>query len=141
MRLGAVRGLGIGQHEAAGRRQEAAVAHPAQDQGGEQAALGVDHQVEGAVGQRPAPDQLARAAADGGVVQHLVDQPGHQRRQAVGIDGVALAGQPGDAGRGEGGAQRADERQLDQPVADGVEADIDQDAAGIGVHPIRRAAG
>ena len=117
------------QQEARRRRDEGLVRHAPQAEAGPENTLSVDDQIE-APPAEGAPEKLARMEPDAGVLDDLVEEPGHQRRHDPGVDAGLLARHPGDAGVGEGLAQAAREGQLQEPVPDAVEADVDHDGSG-----------
>ena len=119
----------VREQEARRAGDEAPRPDPAQDEAGEHAALRVDDEIEAAPGQRPA-QQLAGVRADAGVLDDLVEQRRHQRRQRMGVDGLALAREPGDARLRPALAERAEEGELHHPVAQQLEAGIDQQIHG-----------
>jgi hypothetical protein len=94
-------------------------------------ALGVDHQLEPAAGARatlPAAQKLGRRESDAGVFDDLVDQAGDGARHDAGINAGLAASDPGDARFGKSLAQSAHERQLQERIADAVEANVDKNA-------------
>ena len=116
------------EHEIGEGRDQIAMGDAVQNERGERATLGIDDEIEMTAGQRIVQD-LGKADTDIGALDHLVDQARHRALKDAREDAFALAGQPGDLGVGISVAQRPDERQLDQAIADEIEPDIDEYAA------------
>ena len=70
--------------------------YPLEDEGGPDAALRVDHEIEVASGKR-ATQKLAKSETDPGILDDLVEIGLDERPQGAGIDGLAPPRQPSDA--------------------------------------------